>query len=503
MISLPTRRKPKLRRVVCVSIISSRQDRWRTVALTVPVQAGARGGSLARALVRLAIVLIVAAAACDVSQDGQVPTPLPLVARPSYAQDGSRVVELSHTPSEAAAGQVRAETLTVDLRLGGVERGFGHLADVTVLRSGQIAVLDRSECVVWLFDSTGVAIGKWSREGAGPGEFRIPVALAAFGDHVVVFEPIHTRPFTILDTSGRPFSTAPPGVLGDSDLGMIARRGTLQMLDWPYQMSSEDWTRRLGPYDDSTFVYQSQPDERMAVMRGEAYPLDKPPVSLMRFSARGRFIDTLATAVAPPSRRIAGPVNAEPQFDQPIFARRPLWATGDGWFAQGHGKRNEIVVVWRDGARVVLTWPLRARIITVDDKTAAALWLKEVGMRDLPTGDAVRAEWNAATPAEREDWLQFHREYWQFPDTAPEVTAMYGAGKCLWLAGLSPGDYPDGTALTWIGVNLATEQIERVVVIPRRGSRVRHFGRAAVFASYRDEMSVDYLERFPLRNVQC
>lgn len=51
----------------------------------------------------------------------------------------------------------------------------------------------------------------------------------------------------------------------------------------------------------------------------------------------------------------------------------------------------------------------------------------------------------------------------QFADTMATIAAAHGAGKCLFLSGVRPSDWQDGTSLTWVVINVADGELSRVV----------------------------------------
>lgn len=439
-----------------------------------------RSGDRHNRFVVLAALMWCCVAGCA-SSDGQEGRAQLSLARTDSG--GVRVLTLSHSLHEVANGVVAYRTLTSDLVLGEVDSGFGHLADVTVLDSGHILALDRSLKAVWVFDQSGDFVGMIGREGKGPGEFTDPIALAALGEDVVVMQPSGVRPFTVLDLQGEVVGTTAPNLFADGDWGMHYRRGTLQTLDFPFQASSEDWTRRIDRYDDSSFVYLLQQDEKVAMMLGDPFPLDSPPVFFVRFSRDGSVTDTVHISRAPPSRNYASVPGREPQFDQPIFARRPMWASGSGWIAMAHGSQHWVDVVGLGGEvsqRTRVTWPEAGEFVSESEKVDAVIWLANVRARDLGEFEN-RRPWNRLSRSEKRRRIESLKDYWEWPDRAPEVTATYGAGSCLWMAGFSSSDYADGTSLTWLAVNVESGRLEGVFRIPRTGSRVRHVSRTAIY----------------------
>lgn len=80
--------------------------------------------------------------------------------------------------------------------------------------------------------------------------------------------------------------------------------------------------------------------------------------------------------------------------------------------------------------------------------------------------------------------------YHSFAEFAPTIAAAYGVGHCLFLAGFSPTDWADGTALTWVVVDVGRGSLEAVLRlsppgfvlegkrlnVERIGAAVRAFG---------------------------
>jgi hypothetical protein len=117
---------------------------------------------------------------------------------------GSRVLTLSHSLMEVAAGVVKATLLRSDLRIGGADSvWFGSVADVAVMSDGRFAVLDRLEKQIVLFDTAGSVVRRIGRDGNGPGEFRAPWALEAVGGMLVSWQDSPNQTFTVLDTTGK------------------------------------------------------------------------------------------------------------------------------------------------------------------------------------------------------------------------------------------------------------------------------------------------------------
>lgn len=415
---------------------------------------------------------------------------------------GLRYWKLSRSLNDVAAGQVRAETLSVDLTLGAAENGFGHLIDVTTFPDGRIAVADYMEKTIWLFGPHGERLGSVGREGKGPGEFVDPVAVTTIGDYLVVHQTAGVL-FTIFHEDGSVVGTSPPQQFRDADWRAFYFRATHPLpSELEFQSTMEDWTRRIGSYDSRTFVFQIQPNEVNATLKNVPFPYDSPPVYLVRLDITGTVLDTVATTYAPPSI-LTSVQFGTPTYTQPIFARRPIWASGPGWFATGHGSRPQIEVRFFPGdATLILRWPDVARPLTHEEKSQAAAWYYRQ-QRYYPGGERREELWNNRSQRERGRAIQRFVDFYAFAEAAPQVTAAFGAGACLWLSGFYPVDYADGTALTWVIVNLEEERSSRVVRVPRVGSRVRHVDRTAIYTSYRDNDGVHFVERHTVPGLRC
>lgn len=453
-----------------------------------------------RARLPAALVYMAYASGCGGEQNESVGRELSVVEKDS---SGVRIIELSRSLYSVANGAIVTQRVTADLLIGGVEEGFGHLADVTTFPDGRIVILDRREHTAWVYDSNGVRIGRIGREGQGPGEYVRPVALASLGNYIVIMQPSPTRSLTVHDDTGISLATSPPHQAGDWTL--IHQRATFPAFDRPYQTSREDWTRRLGPYDDSSFIWQVQGNEWVAKIQDEPFPYERPSAFLVRYNLAAEIVDTLAEVAAPPSifRNLSSGTGF--LIDQPMYAHRPVWTAGAGWFALGHGNQSYIEVRFLNGSQplTILRWPNEPRSVSDDEVEAAVSWMQDLEYRFLSKGDSLRAASQRRSRREKRRLVEFHKELWSWPEMVPQIKAVYGAGSCLWLAGFSAADYADGTSLTWVVINLIDGGLQKVIRIPRRGSRVRHVDKGAIYTSFRDDMSVDYLERYTVPDLRC
>ena len=80
---------------------------------------------------------------------------------------------------------------------------LGQVTDVAAMDAGPVLVLDASQQTVWTVSATG-PVGSLGREGDGPGEFRRPVAVVAWGHDSVIVADLQHRAldfFRLTDTA--------------------------------------------------------------------------------------------------------------------------------------------------------------------------------------------------------------------------------------------------------------------------------------------------------------
>jgi hypothetical protein len=446
------------------------------------------------------LLMLIGGVSC--SEPEVVGTQEPLTA--SLRQEGElRVLTLSQSLNSLSTHNTGVSILAADLELGGADSDLMHVTDVAALPNGDFAILDRLATTVRIFSPGGEQIKTLGKKGPGPMEFERVKAVAAMGDQLVVWDRNGSKEFTVFDTAGTVLGTTPVTIEGD--WMALQLRGVQHSYDPPWSQPLEDLTRRLGSLGTNHFVFQIQPDEMLKGWRGEPFPFDAPPVYLVRFDAAARVVDTVATSVAPPnvlrSDVPRGP-DIYPHFNQPIFSPRPVWAATDHWIAIGHGDSSAVEV--RDLAGTLLLrveWPRDERGIGDEDRLQHA----DVRMQEevFKAGRDHEREYFSSFAERRRARQQIAFELWPFSDRRPQVTAAYGAGDCLWLAGFDPGDAPSGESLTWTAINVATGRIAAVVRIPRNASRVRDFSPTAIFSSYLDTDGVWRLERYPVPKADC
>lgn len=424
---------------------------------------------------------------------------------------GVNILILSHTLAEVAAGETRLALIEPDLLVGeaGDEHGvwFGAIADIASLGGGEFAVLDHMQAQVALIDSVGRLVSTVGREGDGPGEFRWPWSLTTVGEALVIRDG--RRAFTIF-SGGRVRAVAAAEPEGDWFAPMF-RMPTMDLAG--FQMGPEDVTRRLQPFDSTSFVHMLQANESAEFNFSDPTEFrDGIPTVLIRYDLDGQVIDTLAELTGPPTYVLRVETRSI-IYVQPLFAGRPVWATGDGWYAIGHGDSTEVVVRENDGNVLLrIRTPRRRRPVTEDDRIAVADWhlartfvpKNSYGMSRLRSGgqDVLRSN--------REATLS--RIFHHYADSIPMITGLYGSGDCLYLSGFRPEDWHDGTSLSWVVIDVRSPALMGTIrlrppqegTLPefpeysQHGAAVRDFDGRFALTFRRMADGVGAAERFPL-----
>lgn len=423
---------------------------------------------------------------------------------------GAPLLELSHTLREVARGEVRATSLEHDLMIGGIDGPVGLAVDLASLGSGRFAVLDRLERQVLIFDSLGAVVARYGREGRGPGEYTSPHAIAALGGgRLVVWQGNASLAFTVLDAAdGRVLAISPTVARGDWSLPFF-RMPPMNVNG--FQQGPEDVTRRLARYGDDSFIHLLQESEHEYLLSDTPYP-EAPESYLIRYDLDATLIDTVAVLAGPPIRE-QGRLGDAVFYEEPLFAGRPIWVAGDGWLALGHGDSTGVAIRDYDGKALLdLRWPERRERLQDHDHLEAARWW--VAFMALNSSYSRRAVAKASARELRKE-LRFDVEnVLSFPDSIPHLTAAYAVDQCLFLAGYNPSDWADGTALTWVAVNVRTGTLEgvfrfeppraaRLPCLERCGAAVREFDQRYAYLTFRDDDGLSTIARYRLPELSC
>ncbi|MFN2316322.1 MAG: hypothetical protein ABR602_06525 [Gemmatimonadales bacterium] len=148
----------------------------------------------------------------------------------------------------------------------------------------------------------------------------------------------------------------------------------------------------------------------------------------------------------------------------------------------------------------IIRWPPSRRVVTDDDRLAAASFAAIYNARN---SEEVRQQFATMTRTEYAEAVQMHLPMMSFAAVAPEVTALYGAGQCIWISGFRGQDNLDGTAGTWVGVNVRTGQVAAIIRLPGPDIRVRHLSRSAVFGKVFGADGEQLITRYSLPSNLC
>ena len=419
-------------------------------------------------------------------------------------------LRLSMSPTDIAQGGAVVRTLEPDLVIGSGDAGFGHLADVTSYPDGRIAVVDRMESRISIYSRNGRELEHFGREGDGPGEFRSPFAITRFGDNLVISDFSPNKLLTVFSGSHL-VSTIQQPLKGDWFRQPF--RGPMQSLTEPYQSGPEDWTRRLFSFDDSTFVVLVREDEAILDSLDVDPESWRPTIRAIRISMHGEVLDTLFQLPGPHlalnnlpirSRETGKQIQRSRSFSyqEAVFSARPIGSAGSGWYAFTDGERAFVEIRDRKNDSIAtIEWPPAHRAVTEDDRIADVGWGREI---DFLTHNSPYEHWwrKLSKSAQRKD---IKRTLWILPfaPVAPEVVAIYGAGRCLWLAGFNASDFADGTSRTLIGIDVVNRTLAGVVRLSGTRVRLRSVDTHAIYATTWGDDGEDILLRYPLDTTAC
>ncbi len=429
--------------------------------------------------------------------DPQEPTVLEAARSDS---NGVTVITLSTSLNELSGRPTGMVALAPSWILGTAGPGFTDVADVTTF-GDTVAVLDRNDGAIHLFRSDGQAVERRiGKRGGGPGELMIPWGMERVGQWFVVAQGVEGgNTLTMFSPEDGSAVAVSPPVAGD--WGQYLFRGPNVNLDVPTNAGIEDWARRLAPFDDSTLAVLVREKEGVAE-GGEALAPHAVHVIRVRLPLPGMVVDTLATLSAPPVELWRPAAGRRPAvFREPLYGPRPLWSVGDDWYALAEGDVPEVRVFRKDGEPfAVIRWPRADVPISKEDQLTAAAFTATYSIR---SSEEVRRQLEGMSDAQREDANRLFLPLLSFAEAAPQITALYGAGECLWMSGFNPRDFLDGTSLTWVGMNVHTGQLFPPVRIPGTDVRVRHFDRHAVYTKEFTAEDVQTVVRYPFPAVEC
>lgn len=320
-----------------------------------------------------------------------------------------------------------------------------------------------------------------------------------------------TRAFTVFRADGAVVATGPAEPKGDWHRPMY-RHPLLGLLG--FQMGPEDVSRRLLPFGDSAFLHVLQENEFAPPDWSSPTEYDAIPTYVIRYGLDARMRDTLAVLPGPPTLVEEVWAGRTIIYSQPLWSGGPVLATGQDWYALGHGDSSHVVVRSSAGdTLLIVRWPDSRRAVLAEERVHAAKWslsadfLRGIASRELANAEPHLVELEIDNRA---------NNTMQFADTMATIAAAYGIGRCLFLSGINPRDWQDGTSLTWVVIDVADGAFTHVIrLVPpedavssefeataERGIAVRSFDTRHAFGSYRNSDGLSLVVRYPLP-VDC
>jgi len=372
---------------------------------------------------------------------------------------GISIITLGRPLADVAQGRAGAanDSATLLFELDSLE----HPVAVAFRSTGEVAVVDRAEFNLSVFDSTGNLSRVLGRHGDGPGEFRIPAGVAAVGGDLVVLQ---SWPGNMLErfSVGAPPDAVTPQLPGDWN-GWMWQRPDIG-LEYRSQSAPELWSRRLRAFDDSSFVVYLGPIDSDTSSGARAH--------LLRFGRDLRLRDTVATLPADRRERRPNPDGRGlPELFKPVWGEHTVWTSGNGALALARSDAATVEIRGAEGKLTqIIRWtPLRAPV-TPDDRHALGEYLSRVTLSVSPSAVAMKAK---MSDAEIEAMMDQVMASYQLTLTRPELTALFLADRCLWMAGFDVHDDADGTAHEWLVLDLDHPNVApRVVTIGGPTERV-------------------------------
>lgn len=449
---------------------------------------------------------LIALAACGPKVDD------PVYLTAHFTEEGAeRVLTLSRTLGEIALA-AEATILTPDLILGGGDDGFGYVVDVAAVED-KVFVLDALAHEIRGFDGAGTEIVRFGRSGQGPGEFRSPIAIAAMDSLVITWQYPSAQAFAVWDHTGALRSAAGAEIDGDWNSGQWKKPRFMG----PVDVGPEDLPQRLRSTGPDEFIHLIQPDDGPFRRNGKPYPYEAPPAYLVRYDLNLEVVDTVAvlagaglevieeTVPIPNSDRIERIHFAHER----LYSGRPVWATGENWIAVSHGDSAVAAIRGLDGQHWLdIRWPPRRTMVQATDMREAAKWMLAYQVVHATSSREMFASFSRGEIEEGVRVTAF--EWTRFAQRAPTITAAFGAGECVFIAGFSPESNRYGVSLTWLAINVVRGSLEGVFrfeptaamrfgrhgIIDRHGGAVRAFTANHAYLVTVDGDGESFVERF-------
>jgi hypothetical protein len=388
---------------------------------------------------------------------------------------------------------IPAQALSADLRVSALP----FPGDIAPLGDGRFAILDRMDASVSIVSPDGTVLWSFGRPGDGPGELQSPYAVAHFAAGLAVWD--QRGRLVTFDENGTVLGTNVAEARGDGPA--LWQRWPLSNWEEPLQLSREDIARRLGVLPDGTVglllqLADERFDERLRVEDAAA----EFPYALLSFDEAAQLVDTIQYLRGFRLRQATpGSASRWAMGREKPYQARPLWASGDGWLAWGHGAEAMITVV-SGGDTTFITWPEDTRPLGESDWTAYHEWRFEAARRLESRGRI--EEWASLVVPWKE--LGAESAEWQGDTDRPQIAGLVGYGSCVGLLGFRPSDGPHGETRSVVLINLRDPAATTVLRPEGEPGFLRDIdGHALYFLSIGQD-GARVVERFPFPSgVSC
>ena len=367
---------------------------------------------------------------------------------------------------------------------------FTQIAAVRELKNGRVLVADPRDKVVQLVDFKSGSATKVGREGQGPGEYSMPMALVALpGDSSGIFDPLNQR-YLLVGPDGKPggfLSTRPEG---DEDArreaGAANREGPM------FRMGGMSMTPPRGTDAAGNLYVAGSP-----LSMGPDGPVAADSVPLQRFNRAKKSYETIAYLRVPKNNSQisggAGRMEVRIGGANP-FAARDEWAVApDGRLAIVHAADYRVEWIAPNGQRSTgPAVPYSKTKLTDKHKK----WWQEtqrrraVGMMITNNNgrmSATAAPASAMPAEERTDWPEY------LPPFMTNAAQVAPNGE-LWVLRATASEDIAPTYDIFDSSGKLTARLE----LPKR-SRVVGFGTGTVYVARYDEDDLQYLQRYRLQ----
>lgn len=420
---------------------------------------------------------------------------------------------LAGLPASGIAAQ-DVPTTTLGEALVEFPEPFTQLMGVRELSDGRVVVADPRERALRVLDFGAGSSRQVGREGAGPGEWRLPMAVFGLpGDSTVVFdvgnmrylvltpEPAPAYDFSLVGAgqpgaagrgpggaaAGRPMPSGqqgrPPGAPQGAARGQVAAARTQAAAAGGGMLRGADGIDRRGMLYSTSSPLRIGPDG----------PEVADSVAVLRMSRDGTRTDTIASIHRPGAQASGSTTSGGTQVRLVIGAGTPF-DPRDEWAVAPDGRvavvrHSPYRVEWVAPAGTVTRGPVQPytpiRITNADREAAAEARARAGGLRVMAGPGGTQVTMGAGAMPEASDVA--------WPETKPPFTA--GAARVA----------PNGH-LWVLRTRAASDQVPRYdvfdgagrlvhrVALPRE-TRLLGFGESTVYVVRRDADDLEYVQR--------